>query len=122
MCLAYFIGKGYSEGFTGHMQSMLELLEQDVPIRLTVQTDEICKACPNNHSGICKDSMRVRTFDLGVLKACALQEGDVLPFFTFARAVQENVIRSGKREEICGDCSWDGICRSHASRWKKLEK
>jgi hypothetical protein len=120
MCLAYFIGKGYSEGFTGHMQSMLELFEQDVPVLLAVQTDEICGACPNNDSGICKDSGRVRAFDKGVLAACALEEGQVLPFLTFARAVQEHVIQSGKREEICGDCSWDAICSSHTSRWEKL--
>ncbi len=32
MCLAYFEGKGYSEGFSAHMQEMLELFEKDVPV------------------------------------------------------------------------------------------
>ena len=31
MCLAYFIGKGYSEGFSAHMEKMLHILEKDVP-------------------------------------------------------------------------------------------
>ena len=48
MCLAYFIGKGYSEGFSAHMEKMLHILEQDVPIRLVVSLDEICSACPNH--------------------------------------------------------------------------
>ena len=30
MCLAYFIGKGYSEGFSAHMEKMLHILEQDL--------------------------------------------------------------------------------------------
>ena len=32
MCLAYFEGKGYSDGFTGNMQHMLELLEKGAEI------------------------------------------------------------------------------------------
>ena len=48
MCLAYFIGKGYSEGFSAHMEKMLHILEKDVPIRLVVSLDEICSACPNH--------------------------------------------------------------------------
>ena len=40
MCLAYFIGKGYSEGFSAHMEKMLHILEQDVPIRLVVSLDD----------------------------------------------------------------------------------
>lgn len=48
MCLAYFIGKGYSEGFSAHMEKMLHILEQDVSIQLVVSLDEICSACPNH--------------------------------------------------------------------------
>ena len=44
MCLAYFIGKGYSEGFSAHMEKMLHILEQDVSIQLVVSLDEICSA------------------------------------------------------------------------------
>ncbi len=53
MCLAYFEGKGYSEGFTAHMQKMLELFLKDGEngkkprILLAPPPDEICTACPN---------------------------------------------------------------------------
>ena len=89
MCLAYFIGKGYSEGFSAHMEKMLHILEQDVSIRLVVSLDEICSACPNRQvtveaSGaekeICEAQEKVYRYDHGVLDACGLAEGEELNF------------------------------------------
>jgi len=51
MCLAYFEGKGYSDGFTVNMQKMLEFFEKGADIELTVSGDEICKECPNLKEG-----------------------------------------------------------------------
>ena len=45
MCLAYFEGRGYSRGFSVHMGKILELLEKDAYVKLTVGGDEICSAC-----------------------------------------------------------------------------
>lgn len=120
MCLAYFVGSGYSEGFTRHMQEMLELLEADMQVILTVAVDEICSACPNNVSGVCKDSVKVECYDRAVLEQCGLTEGQELDFHEFVRVVQEHVIASGRRTEICGDCQWDGICGDKKSRWESL--
>ena len=101
MCLAYFIGKGYSEGFSAHMEKMLHILEQDVSIRLVVSLDEICSACPNRQvtveaSGvekeICEAQEKVYRYDHGVLDACGLAEGEELNFLEFTRKVQEKVI------------------------------
>ena len=69
MCLAYFEGKGYSEGFSAHMQEMLELFEKDVPVFLTVAADEICSACPDNEAGCCKSAAQVAEYDRDVLEA-----------------------------------------------------
>lgn len=77
MCLAYFIGKGYSEGFSAHMEKMLHILEQDVPIRLVVSLDEICSACPNyqfltdeENSGEKRKSVKRRKKCSGMIMAC----------------------------------------------------
>lgn len=32
MCLLFFEGKGYSEGFTAHMQTVLDYLKEDTPV------------------------------------------------------------------------------------------
>ncbi len=47
-------GEGYSGGFTAHMAEMLKLFLSGKRIRLHVDTDEICSACPNNQDGICE--------------------------------------------------------------------
>lgn len=118
MCLAYFKGSGYSEGFTGHMGEMLRIFETNVPVKLTVSTDEICSACPNNVDGTCKDKELVDTFDREVLTRCELTENTEITFLDFAKTVQQNILKPGRRAEICGNCEWDEICRSQKSRWE----
>ena len=103
MCLAYFEGKGYSDGFTVNMQKMLEFFEKGADIELTVSGDEICKECPN----------------LKELEACGLSEKAQMRFQEFVENVQKNVIESGKRVEICGNCQWNEICANKQSRWKR---
>ncbi|MCD8104975.1 MAG: DUF1284 domain-containing protein [Lachnospiraceae bacterium] len=148
MCLAYFEGKGYSEGFTAHMQKTLDLFMGDeaVLICLVTYTDEICTACPNNEHGTCRDAAKVLGFDMGVLKLCGLEDGQILEFGEFARLVQKCILSVGKREEICGarpgrcseslrrvtstpgvgkicschyPCQWDELCSNRKSRWDR---
>jgi hypothetical protein len=42
-----------------------------------------------------------------------------LGFFEFTKTVQEKIIASGLRSEICGECQWDDICRNKKSRWEE---
>lgn len=118
MCLAYFIGEGYSEGFSAHMERMLKVLETDAPVRLTVSADGICEACPNNRKGCCSSREKVEAYDRAVLEACRFREGQALSFLDFAGAVQKNVMDTGRRREICGGCQWSKICDHQESRWK----
>ena len=118
MCLAFFIGNGYSNGFTAHMQEMLDLFTEGADVRLVMQTDEICSACPNNCEGICEAAEKVKRYDTAVLDECGLKEGQMLAFYEFTDAVQQKIISTGKREEICGDCQWNRICQEQPSRWE----
>jgi DNA helicase-2/ATP-dependent DNA helicase PcrA len=116
MCLAYYQGKGYSEGFTGHMYEMKAQYEKNAKVRLTVSTDEICAACPNNGEGICKSAEKVASYDRAVLECCGLQEGQELPYKTFADRVQKAILRSGRRPKICGGCQWDALCHEEPAQ------
>ena len=117
MCLAFFIGNGYSSGFTAHMQEMLELFQKGAMVQLVLKTDEICSACPNNCEGFCEAAEKVNRYDAAVLDACSFEKMQELPFETFVRTVQKKIIETGKREEICGDCQWNRICQKQPSRW-----
>lgn len=119
MCLAYFEGKGYSDSFTVNMQQMLEIFENGTDVELTAAGDEICKACPNLKAGACVSAGLVETYDQKVLEACDLGEKAHMTFREFVDNVQKNVIESGKREKICGNCQWNEICSNKQSRWQK---
>lgn len=100
------------------MQEMLDVFMGDARVRLAVRTDEICSACPNSREGSCLTPEKVEQYDKAVLEACGLEEGQEMDFLEFAARVQERVIASGRRLEICGDCQWNGICREQPSRWE----
>ena len=104
MCLAYFVGCGYSEDFSSHMGRFLARATPDMPVRLSVETDAICAGCPNNLDGVCEKPE---------------EEGAELSFGQFTALVQERVLEPGLRREICGGCQWSGICDVQPSRWKK---
>ena len=118
MCLAFFIGNGYSSGFTAHMQEMLDLFMKGAKVQLVLKTDEICFACPNNCEGVCEAADKVKRYDEAVLEQCGFQENQQLTFSQFTSAVQQKIIQTGNREKICGDCQWNRICQEQPSRWE----
>lgn len=110
MCMAFFKGKGYSNEFTAHLGKMIKDLENNPIVCITSQTDAICIKCPHNLHGICEAEKKVNGYDREVLKRCRFKDGDVMPYLDFKKAVYEEILLSGKREEICGDCQWNDLC------------
>ena len=117
MCLAYFKGEGYSNGFTAHMAEMLEIFLSGRKIRLHVDTDEICSACPNNCGGHCTPGGKVAEYDQAVLDRCGFEAGQVMEFKEFTHQVQKKILATDGRKEICGNCQWNSICEEQKSRW-----
>ena len=101
------------------MGKMLELLEKDAYVKLTVGGDAICSACPNLKGKICATADQVAEYDRKVLLLCGLQENESLSFAEFTEKVEKLILQTGKRKDICGNCQWDGICSSRKSRWIK---
>ena len=118
MCMAYFMGFGYSDGFTAHMAALLRELRPESPIRLTVGVDAVCGPCPNNRGGLCSKPELVSGWDRAVLRLCGLEEGSVLPFSAFTGRVQKHILDRELRAGICGGCQWNEFCASRPSRWK----
>ena len=116
--MAYFVGYGYSDGFSAHMAKLLEELTADSPVRLTVGTDAVCGPCPNNAGGLCDKPELVAGYDRAVLRLCGLEEGQSISFGDFTSRVQEKILAPGLRPDICGNCQRNDICTSHPSRWE----
>lgn len=116
LCLRFFQGKGYSDGFVANMGAIQSMLKSNPLIRLVPEMDEICRCCPNNQSGTCTTQEQVLRYDEGVLRLCGLKPGQVLHYQDFDRKVTQEILQPGRREEICPDCQWSGLCQ-----WKQEE-
>ena len=119
MCLAFFVGEGYSGSFAAHMGEILAALTPDTVVKLVVDTDEVCTACPNNNGGTCAKPGLVADYDRQVLSRCGLTEGQIISFGRFTALVDEKILSPGYRREICGGCQWDGLCAATANRWSR---
>ena len=121
MCFQFYEGKGYSADFTDHMGRVIKELEADPAQKLLLkaETDIVCENCPNNNSGICSTREKVQRYDEAVLKACGLDEAGEISFARFIELVKDKIIDAGIRGDICGDCSWDYICRDKKSRYQE---
>ncbi len=118
MCFQFYEGKGYSANFTDHMGRIIREMEEDPSqiIRLEITTDIVCENCPNNEQGLCTSRDKVTGYDEKVLAFCGLNAGDEISYADFIALVKEKIIDADVRSRICGDCSWDHICRGQSGR------
>ena len=119
MCFQFYEGTGYSEDFTDHMGRIIHEMEEDPNQLITIKADVdmVCANCPNNEAGTCSTQGKVLRYDNGVLQACGIGDGTQMTYAQFISLVKTNIIDTGLRTKICGDCGWDYICgRSSSSK------
>lgn len=115
LCMQFFIGKGYSSGFTANMAIIRDKLKADNPlIQLISGTDIICEKCPNTNNGICKTQEKVLRYDAAVANICDLEIGQISRWSELEKTVTENLIKKNRLCEVCNDCCWYEICRKIA--------
>lgn len=112
LCLNFFKGKGYSNEFTENMAEIKKALADNPLVCVTSQADAICSVCPKNTCGACEDENKVFEYDRQVLLRCNISDGEIIPFPDFEKLIHNNILKTGKRREICGDCQWDSLCRN----------
>lgn len=111
MCFSFFQGKGYSGEFTDNMWTMKKKLEQNPEVILLREADDVCAHCPNNQMGRCTSADKVEDYDGQVLARCGLKPDTCIRWNDFEKLVMEHILSIGRREEICGGCQWNEICR-----------
>lgn len=110
MCLAFFQGNGYSDKFTEHMSHIKALLSDNPLVTIVNDTDDICLACPHNQAGICDSEEKVRQYDTQVLTHCGIAPGCCMRWQDFTDLVEQHILKTNRRSEICSDCIWDNLC------------
>lgn len=114
LCIQNYIGKGYSDAFTAHMEEVIGMLGKDPQIQLVTGCDELCSACPHNAGGVCDSADDVDRLDQGVLDTCGLTPGQREHWSVLSAAAKELVLQTEQFEKICSACQWYEICHMQA--------
>lgn len=118
MCLAFFEGKGYSDEFTSHMQTVWRKMQEDPKLQIIAESDVICGKCPNLNGRQCNTYALVQRYDQQVLELTGIKEGTEIKWSEFFKLVESKILAAGKRKTICGNCQWTEICDSKEFLYK----
>jgi hypothetical protein len=112
LCLQGFRGEGYSPDFVANMASLYRrlLLDPKIPVRVVVEPDAICAACPNLAPSGCRlrgegSEAGMKEQDQDVMRRLSIAPGEVLSWEEILRRIAASV-SPGMLTEICGDCPW----------------
>ncbi len=112
MCLRYFVGEGYSGDFTINMSKVKAYLESHNPlVKIIDAADNVCQKCPNLCNDVCLSGDKVASYDRSVMTHCGLENGTVMHYSDFSNTVQAKILDVNLRENICGDCQWNNLCK-----------
>lgn len=112
LCIHNFEGYGYSEKFVYNMQNVIRKLEgpDDVEIKIVVETDSICIACPHNESQSCTSGQKVLSYDEKVLELCNIRDGEIMTWKEFKNKIEKSILSKNKLKDVCTNCEWLKIC------------
>ena len=111
LCLLFFEGKGYSQGFSDNMAAFIAKPNQMVQIM--IGCDVLCQACPHNQDGFCDDEAKVKLFDQRTmnLTGIKIKANHVLQVSQLTQTVYDMILRQGLLAEVCGECEWAALCQ-----------
>ena len=112
LCIRFYRGKGYSDGFVVNMNKTITLLEKGAEITLINDGDALCGHCPNYDGKSCLSGEKPHRYDNAVLSLTGLNPGDSIKWKDFQDILMEKVFEAGKFDEICGDCEWQNLCHT----------
>ena len=112
LCLQGFQGYGYNESFVLNMQKINKLRKiEDTKIRLTDNSDDICKNCPNLKNNYCKNrekDLEIKKMDNEVIsKLKTKKEYNSLELFKEVSKIFNN---TESVKNICFECEWHDEC------------
>jgi hypothetical protein len=116
LCVLFFEGKGYSQAFIENMTAFLA--DPNRKCQITAGCDILCRACPNNSDGYCRDEVKVSLFDQRTLShtSAIFQANQPIPLYELCQSAFDAILQQGLLVEVCGECEWAALCQE---KWQR---
>ncbi|RED11319.1 DUF1284 domain-containing protein [Pontivivens insulae] len=122
LCALGYEGKGYSSRFTANMTRIVDGILRaddgdDVTVRITEKTDDICAPCPKRLGTCCTSQIAISALDSRHAAALDLSDGLELTWGEAQQRVRDNV-QPDDLQTLCRGCQWlpMGMCTSAVER------
>ncbi|AEH60224.1 protein of unknown function DUF1284 [Methanosalsum zhilinae DSM 4017] len=119
MCIQRFEGYGYTEEFVENMQYIVDMINKNPDIQITIVTecDDICTFCPSNINGKCRGDLldnHITYMDQQVLDKLKIPENTTLNANEIFQ-ITGKYLPDSVAFEICDECIWKHICFKNIS-------
>lgn len=111
LCTENFVGEGYSDDFSKNMAKVIGQLKENLKVKLLADLDDICGPCPENLGTRCENDDLVKSYDKKVLEVLNLSEGEIYSWDDIRKLACDIIFAKNRREEICGECQWNELCK-----------
>lgn len=111
LCMQFFCGNGYSKEFTENMKYIIDSINEQTKIEVTLGKDMLCEKCPNLKNGKCVSDKKVADYDNKVLKLCGFKYNDIISAEQFFSQAREKIIDRNKLSTVCKNCQWIKLCK-----------
>jgi hypothetical protein len=116
-----FQGHGYSVEFNENMSKIIQHLKSNLDqiIEITDDLDVICKCCPHNKNGKCKNlisNWMIKKVDRKVIQKLKIDYGTKISFKDAILLINQIFKTQKDFEEICANCRWKEKCLWYISK------
>lgn len=112
LCTLGFRGKGYHPKFVENYQKIVDQLEDNTLISVTMKADAVCEPCPHRVGDNCHKDELIQGLDKAYQEKLRLMDGEVLSWGEAKARIKEHVSLSDF-DQICKVCEWQslGYCK-----------
>lgn len=112
LCTVGFQGRGYSAEFVQNYTALKATLTPDTSVRVVMQTDNICDACPHQRGDLCTKEAKIQRLDMRHTKALGLEKDAVYTWGVLLNRARQH-IQPDDLDTLCKGCAWLplGICK-----------
>ena len=122
LCTLGFQGKGYAPGFIENYTQIVEALQdnEELSIKVVVESDSICRACPHQREGECKTEDKIKALDTRHSHALGIFPGDELSWREGKKRLKK-FMTIDVFHKACEGCQWKslGVCEEALTKLQR---